>query len=45
MDAIQLVGVIFVFAIWSYVIYKENIAYDLTEKTFIGVTVGHSVMT
>jgi len=44
MDAVQLVGVILVFAIWSYVIYKENIAYSFAEKTFIGVTVGHSVM-
>ena len=44
MNPLDLIMVLFVFAIWSYVLWRENIVYDFAEKTFIAVSAGHSVM-
>lgn len=45
MDPLDLIMIFWVFAVWSYVLYKENIVYAFAEKTFIAVSAGHVLMT
>jgi hypothetical protein len=45
MDPLNLIMIFWVFAVWSYVLYKENLIYAFAEKTFIAVSAGHVLMT